>query len=202
MKILFQGDSITDAGRDRGNIHDLGAGYPKYAAALIAERHPETEFEFVDLGISGNQTSDLVARLQSDFIDIGADIVSVLIGVNDTWHRAETRQWLDNETFEANLRKIYGAIKNEMGAKLIVLEQFIIPSSDKDWFREDLDPKVQIVRALAREYADVYIPVDGLLAAAYIGDEPKNFSEDGVHLTEYGAKFVGGLYADAVEGLL
>jgi hypothetical protein len=33
MKILFQGDSVTDAGRDRNDPHDMGSGYPKYASA-------------------------------------------------------------------------------------------------------------------------------------------------------------------------
>lgn len=128
MKILFQGDSITDMGRKYEDAHDLGFGYPKYAAELIAKRHPEMDFEFLDLGISGNKVSDLIARLQKDFIDTEADIVSVLIGVNDTWHRANDRNWLDNKTFEAQLREVYGAIKEKMGAKLIVLEQFLIPS--------------------------------------------------------------------------
>ena len=49
MKILFQGDSITDAGRDRENHHDLGKGYPLYAAKYIKEEHPETDFEFINL---------------------------------------------------------------------------------------------------------------------------------------------------------
>ena len=59
MKILFQGDSITDAGRDRNDPHNLGNGYPKYAADLIKARHPDTEFEFVNLGISGNRAENL-----------------------------------------------------------------------------------------------------------------------------------------------
>ena len=79
MKILFQGDSITDCGRNRENYHDLGAGYPKYAAELIAKAYPETEFEFINLGISGNQTKDLVERLQSDFIDIQLTIFERII---------------------------------------------------------------------------------------------------------------------------
>ena len=37
MKILFQGDSITDAGRDRSDFHNLGSGYPLYAAKYISE---------------------------------------------------------------------------------------------------------------------------------------------------------------------
>ena len=83
IKLLFQGDSITDAGRAYGDCHNLGNGYPKYAAEYIAEKYPDVDFEFIDLGVSGNQTKDLVARLQSDFIDINPDIVSILIGIND-----------------------------------------------------------------------------------------------------------------------
>ena len=52
MKILFQGDSITDAGRDKRNYHDMGKGYPKYASELIAERHPELDIEFINFGIN------------------------------------------------------------------------------------------------------------------------------------------------------
>ena len=100
MRILFQGDSITDAGRDRSDYHDLGEGYPKYAAEAIVSKYPDEDFEFINLGISGNQTADLVDRLQSDFIDIQPDFVSILIGINDTWHRAENREWLSGEEFE------------------------------------------------------------------------------------------------------
>ena len=55
MKILFQGDSVTDAGRDRSNPHDMGEGYPRYASAMIQDSYPDTGFEFVNLGISGNR---------------------------------------------------------------------------------------------------------------------------------------------------
>ena len=60
-------------------------------AKYIRSEHPDTDFEFIDLGISGDQTINLVARLQADFIDIQPDLVSIHIGINDTWHRAETR---------------------------------------------------------------------------------------------------------------
>ena len=86
MKILFQGDSITDAGRNREDYHNLGNGYPKFAAPIIAANHPEIDFEFINLGISGHQTIDLVNRLESDFVDIQPDIISILIGINDVWH--------------------------------------------------------------------------------------------------------------------
>ncbi len=198
MKILFQGDSITDAGRDRDNIHHLGEGYPKYAAANIRARHPGTDFKFIDLGISGNKVKDLRDRWQEDCIAHQPDLVSILIGVNDTWHHAGDKSWIPNDEFEADYRFLLTEIKEKTNAKIILLEQFLIPS-DKDWFREDLDPKVQITRKLAREFADVFIPTDGIFAAACVGADPVLWAADGVHPTEAGARLIGEHYADAFD---
>lgn len=202
IKLLFQGDSITDAGRDRSDPHHLGEGYPKYAAQLLCEKFPDVEFEFIDLGISGDQTKDLVARLDSDFVAVQPDIVSILIGINDTWHHAETRDWIPNDVFEARYRTVLEAVKTRTGAKIMMLEPFLIPVEDKRFFREDLHGKIEVIRKLAREYADVYLPTDGLLASAFIGDDPLSYAADGVHPTAKGAEFIGKLYAEYVAPLI
>lgn len=202
MKILFQGDSITDAGRDRSDYHDLGEGYPFYASKYIAEEMPDTEFEFIDLGISGNQTIDLVNRLQSDFIDIQPDVVSILIGINDTWHRADNRKWLGNDVFEANYRKVLTEIKEKTNAKILMLEPFLLPAPEKEYFRVDLNPKIDIIRKLAREFADYYIPLDGLFAQAQLGKEDTHWSEDGVHPNAAGSDFIGRIYANAFKEMM
>lgn len=202
MKILFQGDSITDAGRNRDDIHNLGQGYPLYAAKFIKEEHPELDFEFIDLGISGNQTIDLVNRLQSDFIDIQPDLVSIHIGVNDTWHRADSRNWLDNDIFEANYRRVLTEIKEKTNAKILIIEQFLLPVPDKEFFRVDLNRKIDITRKLAREFADCYIPLDGIMAKACVDKNMYHWSEDGVHPNANGAEFIGKLYAEAFNEIL
>lgn len=202
MKILFQGDSITDCGRNRDDYHDLGAGYPKYAAELIAKAYPETEFEFINLGISGNQTKDLVERLQSDFVDIQPDLVSIHIGINDTWHRAGERNWLGNDAFEAQYRKVLTEIKEKTNAKILIIEQFLLPVADKAYFREDLNGKIDITRSLAREFADYYIPLDGLMAQACVGNDASHWSADGVHPNENGAKFIADLYVKAFKEII
>ncbi|MBR6784618.1 MAG: SGNH/GDSL hydrolase family protein [Clostridia bacterium] len=199
MKILFQGDSITDCGRDREDIHNLGSGYPKFAAELIKAAHPETDFEFINLGISGNQTKDLVDRLQSDFIDIQPDLVSIHIGINDTWHRAAERNWLGNDVFEAQYRKVLSEIKEKTNAKILIIEQFLLPVEDKLYFREDLNGKIDITRKLAREFADFFIPLDGFMAQAAVDKGANHWSDDGVHPNENGAKFIAAYYADAFE---
>ena len=202
MKILFQGDSITDCGRDRSDYHNLGEGYPLFASEFIKQENPGTKFEFINLGISGNQTADLVDRLQSDFIDINPDLVSIMIGINDTWHRAENRKWLGNDVFEANYRKVLSEIKEKTSAKILMLEAFLLPVPDKEYFRVDLDPKIQIERKLAREFADYFIPVDGLLAQTCIGKPSSHWSDDGVHPNRNGAEFIGRLYADAFNQMV
>lgn len=199
MKILFQGDSITDAGRNRDNFHDLGKGYPLYAAKYIKEENPGTDFEFINLGISGNQTKDLVDRLESDFIDIQPDLVSIHIGVNDTWHRAQNRSWLGNDMFEANYRKILTEIKEKTYAKILMIEQFLLPAPDKEYFRVDLNAKIDIERKLAREFADYYIPLDGLLAQKCVGTDYTHWSDDGVHPNDNGAELIGRIYANAFK---
>ena len=202
MKILFQGDSITDWGRDRNDIHNLGNGYPKYAAKFLAEKYTDIDFEFIDLGISGNQTKDLVARLDTDFIDIQPDIVSILIGINDTWHHAEQKDWIPNEVFEERYRTVLTAIKEKTNAKIMMMEPFLIPTEDKAFFREDLAPKIEIIRKLAREFADIYLPTDGLLASAFIGDDPLSYAADGVHPTAKGAEFIGMLYCEYISDII
>lgn len=202
MKILFQGDSITDAGRDRSDFHNLGSGYPFYAAKYIKERHPETDFEFINLGISGDQTKDLVQRLQKDFIDIDPDIISIHIGVNDTWHYAAAREWLSNDRFEDNYRTVLKAIKEKTHAKIIMIEQFLLPADDKDYFREDLNGKIDIERKLAREFADVYVPLDGLFAKALLEKPSLYWSSDGVHPNNNGSEFIGKIYADAYDEVI
>ncbi len=202
IKLLFQGDSITDAYRDREDFHNLGYGYPLYAAEFIKEKYPDIEFEFINLGIGGNQTKDLVERLQSDFVDVQPDIVSILIGINDVWHHAEDKSWIPDEVFEERYRTVLAAIKEKTNAKIMMMEPFLIPVEDKKFFREDLYKKIEIEKELAREFADVYLPTDGLLASAFIGEDPLSFAEDGVHPSEKGAKYIGKLYLEYISKLI
>lgn len=202
IKLLFQGDSITDACRDRSDYHNLGEGYPKYAAEYIRKKFGDTAFEFINLGVGGDQTKELVERLQTDFIDINPDIVSILIGINDVWHHAADCKWIPNDEFERRYRTVLDAIKQKTNAKIMMMEPFLIPTEDKLYFREDLAPKIEVIRKLAREYADVYLPTDGLLQSAFIGDDPLSYAADGVHPTPKGADYIGKLYADYVSCLI
>lgn len=203
-KIVFQGDSITDAGRDKRNYHHMGNGYPKFASAFISEAHPETEFVFYNFGISGNRTCQVFDRLYRDGIEFQPDIFSILIGINDVWHRyGGDRIATTDAQIETNYRAILERVKKETNAKIIMLSPYLLDCEDKTLMREDLKTLLPIVRRLAEEFADVYIPLDKEFEEAMkTQPEPKFYSGDGVHPNQNGAEFIGKLYAEAVDKLL
>ena len=204
MKILFQGDSITDAGRDHRNYHDLGRGYPKYAAEYIRAAFPDQDFEFINFGISGNRTCQLYDRLYEDGIAFEPDVISFLIGINDVWHRhGAARRATTDEQIELNYRCILERIKKETNAKIVMLCPYYLDAESNNIIREDLVTVIPIVERLAKEYADVYIPLDDLFCEAMkTQPEPLYYSVDGVHPNDNGSQFIGKAYADAVAPII
>ena len=203
-KIVFQGDSITDAGRDKRNYHDMGKGYPKYASEKLTEICPDVEFEFINFGISGNRTSQLFDRFYEDGLAFEPDVISILIGINDIWHRYGTHKIATtDEQIATNYRAILTRIRKETNAKIMMLSPYLLDCEDKEEMRADLQRVLPIVRGLAKEFADVYVDLDVEFAKALPKQpEPKFYSADGVHPNANGAEFIGNLYAEALKPLI
>lgn len=204
MKILFQGDSITDAGRDKRNYHHMGNGYPKYASALIAAAHPETEFEFINFGISGNRTSQVFDRLYADGIAFRPDIFSILIGINDIWHRYSSgRIETTDEQIELNYRMILKRLRAQTNAKIVMLAPYLLDCEKVDHMRDELSRLLSIVRRLADEFADAFVPLNELFDEALKSQpEPLYYSGDGVHPNANGAEFIGRHLAETFVGII
>lgn len=180
--VLFQGDSITDAGRDRSNPNDLGTGYPLMTAGLIGMSHPVMNIKFLNRGISGHRVKDLQERWQEDCLDLKPTWVSVYIGINDCWRRYDAQDPTSEEQFKAGYRDLLKQTKETLDANLILLEPFVLPyPEDRKAWREDLDPKIHAVRELAAEFNALLVPLDGLFAAAAARREPAYWAPDGVH---------------------
>ena len=204
MKILFQGDSITDCGRDKRNYHDLGPGYAKYAAELICAAYPDTDFEFINFGIGGNRTSQLFDRLYADGIAFQPDVISLFIGINDIWHRYGFEKIATtDEQIKLNYRSILERIKRETNAKIIMIQPYLLDAESVEYLKADLATLHKIVKELADEYADAYIPLQEHFDEAMKSQpQPLYYSADGVHPNENGRKFIGALYAEAVKPLV
>lgn len=202
--VLFQGDSVTDWGRNYEDGGSLGNGYAMMCAAWFNSLYPELNFRFVNRGISGNRVKDLESRWQRDCIDLKPDVVSILIGINDTWRRFDNNDPTSAESFEASYRRILIDVKQKTEARIILCEPFLLPVTEaqKKLWREDLDPKINVVRSLSREFGAVYIPFDGIFAQASAKQPPEYWAADGVHPTPAGFALMSRNWLEALEDLL
>ncbi len=199
-RILFQGDSVTDAGRSREDDAQLGGGYANFVAAWLSALYPERRLTFLNRGAGGNRVYDMEERWTQDCIELKPDWVSILIGINDTWRRYDSNMISSITDFEASYRRILERTKNETNAQLILLEPFVLPTpADRIVWREDLDPRIDVVRRLARDYTALYVPYDGLFASASTQREPAFWASDGVHPTQAGHAFMSQAWIKAVE---
>lgn len=195
--ILFQGDSITDCRRQYEDSTSLGEGYPNVVAKLYQLMFPENKVTFVNKGISGNRVKNLLARYDEDFKAVKPDILSILIGINDTWRRYDNNDPTGAEEFERDYRELLQKIKKDMpDCRLVLIEPFVLYSlPDRVDWREDLDPKIHVVRKLAKEFADYYIPLDGIFAKAEVeGYHCEQIAADGVHPTPLGHRMIAEEY--------
>ena len=197
--VLFQGDSITDAGRSREDDAELGNGYVAMVAAWHAAGNPGDDVRFVNRGISGNRTKDLLARWEEECLDLHPDVLSILIGVNDVWRRYDNDDPTSRADFERTYRTMLEQAVAAGIARLVLCEPFVLPVPEdrKEW-REDLDPKIAAVRDLAREFGALYVPLDGMFAAAATRRPPEFWAHDGVHPTPAGHALIARAWLDAV----
>lgn len=185
--VLFQGDSVTDAGRNELWADHMGIGYAMMAAARFAAMYPEKKVRFLNRGISGNRVKDLRGRWQEDCLDLKPTWVSILIGINDCWRKYDSGDPTSVEEFEENYRYILEKTKADLNAHIILCEPFVLPfPEDRESWREDLDPKIAVVRRLSREFHTYLVPFDGVFASASARREPRFWAEDGVHPSQAG----------------
>lgn len=206
MRILFQGDSITDAGRDRMNDAGIGVGYPLLVKAVLGYEAP-AEHEFINRGISGNRIVDLYARIKADILNIKPDVMSILIGVNDVWHELHPcPNGVDAEKFYKIYAMLIEEIKEALPeTKIMIMEPFVLKAcaTEGAWevFREEVEKRAQMSRKIAEKYNLTFIPLqEGFDALAQ--KAPADFwLGDGVHPTPMGHEYIKNEWLKAFSAL-
>ena len=189
--IVFAGDSVTDCGR-RDDPAGLGDGYVKNLYDELGAGRPR----IVNAGISGNRAVDLAARWDADVLEHEPDLVSVLIGINDTWRRYDKDDPTSTEAFEASYRELLEPVT----AKLVLVEPFLLPvKAEQRVWREDLDPKLEVVRRLATEYDALLVPADVEFNRQALTVGATTLADDGVHPTAAGHRLLAELWRRTVS---
>ena len=190
MRILFQGDSITDVGRVRENEAHMGGGYPLFVKAKLGFENPG-KYEFINRGISGNRVVDLYARIKNDIINLKPDVMSILIGVNDVWHEFSRQNGIDADKFY----KIYDMLIEEVKEalpeiKIIMLEPFVLkgPATEEKWatFRSETELRAKSVKEVSEKYNLSFVPLQDKFDELPKNTETTYWLADGVHPTAAG----------------
>jgi lysophospholipase L1-like esterase len=191
--ILFIGDSVTDCGRRDDDPDFLGDGYVR----LIADKL--TDWHIINAGISGNRVIDLRDRWHIDVVEQKPDILTVYIGINDTWRRYDENDPTSAATFEANYRACLADVGG--ASRLILVEPFVLPVNDEqEHWNEDLDEKRGVVARLAAEFGAGFVPLQLLLSAAAEDHGATALAADGVHPTALGHRMIADAWLE-VAGL-
>ena len=191
--ILFQGDSITDVERSRSvtsghSSHSLGSGYAYMAAAELLASRPSEGLSFFNRGISGNRIVDLYARIKSDTINLRPDVLSVLIGVNDTWHHFGGDNGVPVPKYERIYRDYLNETREALPDILLVLcEPFVLRCGvvTEEWIAE-MQERRSVVASLAKEFSAILVPFQQMFDAALQDAPPEYWADDGVHPTPAG----------------
>ncbi len=190
--VLFQGDSITDTGRSYLVRESLGEGYPAHVAKLLRARLPEYNLQFLNKGVSGNRISDLKRRFHRDCLGLHPfpSIVSIFIGINDTWRIFDMGLPSPIERYEEIYRELLDRIKEKSSfTRFILLSPFVLEDSeDKQEWREDVDARRMAVARVAQDYNAKLVNVQQLFDDAMkdTGNGPLYYTVDGVHPTPEG----------------
>jgi acyl-CoA thioesterase-1 len=189
--VVFAGDSVTDCGR-RTDPDRLGDGYVRRLYDDLGPRRPR----IVNAGISGNRAADLAGRWAADVLAEEPSLVSILIGINDTWRRYDENDPTTAESFETSYRAMLDPLTT---CPVVLIEPFLLPVKDgQEAWREDLDPKLDVVRKLAVEYGAILVPADVELnrQASTVG--ASTLAGDGVHPSAAGHQALADLWRKIV----
>ncbi|NOY95744.1 MAG: SGNH/GDSL hydrolase family protein [Chlorobi bacterium] len=206
--ILFQGDSITDAGREKerelpNNSSSFGPGYAFIAASGLLNSNPEEGLIIYNRGISGNKVFQLAERWEKDCLDLKPNVLSILIGVNDYWHTRKHGYEGTVETFENDLRALLKRTKKGLpGIRLVICQPFILTNTDgvdETWV-EPFKAYQDVVAKIATEFDAVWVPFQEAFNEAVKYAPEKYWTIDGVHPSMAGCQLMAQAWLKAVVG--
>ena len=188
-RILFQGDSITDFGRNReisGPNHSsaLGGGYALQVAGQLLRKEPHFELEIYNRGISGNKVFQLSERWEEDALNLTPDLLSILIGVNDYWHSRNQDYDGTVGIYENDFRQLLNTTFDKLpNASIIIGEPFIVRGGtaiSEDWYPE-FKLYQEVAFKLAKEFNTGFIPYQAYFDKALEEAPVSYWCPDGVH---------------------
>ena len=204
--ILFQGDSITDAGRNKkrelpNNAGSFGGGYAHLTASWLLEALAAKELTIYNRGISGNKVYQLADRWDKDCINLKPNVLSILIGVNDYWHFRNGNYDGSPEIYENDFRKLLARTREAFSdIKLVICQPFILTETtavNESWL-EPFSAYQESARKISDEFEATWVPFQDAFDKAIEVAHPTYWANDGVHPSMAGAQLMANTWLEAM----
>ncbi len=205
--ILFQGDSITDSGRDKtvleaNNPLGLSEGYAGLVSAQLLFNNPTKKLQIYNRGISGNKVFQLAARWDKECLELKPDVLSILVGVNDFWHTLNNGYKGTIETYRDDYMKLLKTTKDKLpDVQLIIAEPFSVPglkAVDDKWYGV-FDAYSKAAKEIANEFDAVFIPLQSIFNEAQKAMPGVFWTKDGVHPSLAGKQIMAKAWLDTFK---
>jgi acyl-CoA thioesterase-1 len=200
VTLLFIGDSITDAGRERDDPFSLGSGFVSVIASRLSASSPFSPWSVLNRGISGDRAPAVEARWSQDCLQLLPHVVTLLVGVNDTWRRFDSNVPSPIHNYERALQNMLRRLANSNNPHVILMEPFAlhVGSVTSEW-DEEMHSRRRVVRDLALKFGHVSVPLQDALDAAALLNEPSSLLHDGVHPTARGHELIASEWMAAFQ---
>lgn len=185
QRILFIGDSITDAQRLEKPYAPLGRGYVHFAAYFLQAKLPHLDLQIENRGVSGDTSRELLQRWKRDCLDHCPDVISILIGINDLWRHFKPvleahKTPVSVEEYKNNLHQMLSGAASA-GCQLILMEPFFFCSDPQNPMRRDLNGYLEAVHCLAKTFQTILVPLQQSYEQVKQIVPDSQWSDDGVH---------------------
>ena len=206
--ILFQGDSITDCHRDKkrkvaNDTRAMGYGYPLQIGADLLLNQPKLGLKLHNRGISGNRVPSLQKRWDKDCVQLKPNVLSILVGVNDFWHKIKGKYDGTTETYRVGFTELLADTKRQLPeTKIVICEPFALKvGAVKDsWFPE-FDDRRKVAREVCDAAGAIWVPFQSMFDQAIAAGPAAAFwAGDGVHPSMAGHGLMAKTWQEVVLG--
>ena len=189
---IFIGDSVTDCGRDIEPPY--GDGYVREIASS-----GKLAGKIINVGTSGHRLVDLEKRWQVDVLDHKPTLVSIAIGINDTWRRYDDNDPTSTQDFRDQYHRVLTLTRQTFNPEFVLCEPFLLSVRDEmNTWREDLDPKIEVVHAMAKEFGAVLVLFDKHVNKLATTMSMAELADDGIHPSALGHAEMAKLWLSTV----
>lgn len=198
VRVVFFGDSITEAGAEPG-------GYITKMRDMLAAEKQDSNFELIGSGIGGNKIYDLYLRFEKDVLPKKPDVVVIYVGVNDVWHKRTHGTGTDPDKFWNFYEALISKLQSH-GIRLVLCTPACIGEKTDCTNPQDgeLNQYAQMIRDLAKQYKCGLCDLRAVFQAHNAEHNKANkdkgiLTTDGVHLNDAGNQLVAKLLLEKIR---